>query len=75
LIKQTAVIIKAYYCYLLHENLIQHSPVKVNWMCRSNWGIIRVYLDVIDQLLVICSALVKYPRKNGNAVGWCISYL
>jgi len=34
-------------------------------MCRIYWGIIRVYLDITDQLLVVCSALVKYPRKMG----------
>jgi hypothetical protein len=39
---------------------------------RSYWEIIRVYLDVTDQLMVICSALDIYLNKNGNIVGWCI---
>jgi len=39
------------------------------------FGIIIVDFDATDQLVIICSAFVKYLRKNGNTVKWCISYL
>jgi hypothetical protein len=38
-IKQTVLIIEAYHYCQLTKNVIQHSPVKVNSVCRRNyWG-------------------------------------
>jgi len=37
--------------------------------------IISVDFDVTDQLLIMCSAFVKYLRKNGNTMRHCITYL
>jgi len=37
--------------------------------------IINVDFDVTGQLLIMCSAFVKYLRKNGNTMRQCISCL
>ena len=37
--------------------------------------IISVNFDATGQLLITCSAFVKYSRKNGNTLKQCISCL
>jgi hypothetical protein len=44
-------------------------------MQRKLLEIISVGFDVTGQLLIIYFAIVKYLRKTGNTVRWCISYL
>jgi len=44
-------------------------------MQRKLLGIIVVDSDATDELLIICSAYVKYFRKVANTVKQCISYL
>jgi len=44
-------------------------------MQRKLLGIINVDFDAAGQLLIICSAFVKYLSKNGNTMKQCISSL
>jgi len=44
-------------------------------MERKYFVIINVDFDVTGQLLIVCSALVKYLTKNGNTMRHCITCL
>jgi hypothetical protein len=51
------------------ENIVQYPSVKVKL-----FGIIRVGIDVTDQLLIIFFVFVSYWRRNGNCMSLYISY-
>ena len=38
-------------------------------------GATSVDLDATGQLLIVCSAFIKYFRKNENTMKYCLSYL
>jgi len=64
-IKLTVVIIHGYHSYKIHKNYTQYSSVKVKCRYAKLLGIITVDFDVLYEILIRYSAIIRYERKIG----------